>query len=289
MNSDEYGENEDSEIKDDPEVDSEEEEQGKGETSKTSKIIHSILAPIIYAPLLLLSLIYICASIIDKNMFLDKRIPFCKKNRWGVWKSYNISYKDYYTKINPWSFLNIVFKEDKSCSGGTNIFSYYLGKYYYNMVLLPSNRVHKIFQSIVSPKKDIIEELKNVTERQSPNYGAKNIFTNMAFFKHFLLIIPFVLIIVPILTLFGSLFYNFKSAISNIEGMGVLFLLLWALIFSTVHLLGHLGIYVYWLLFNYNDNVSKLMKVLINSKNWQYNFYWLFLAMIVLMEVYIWA
>ena len=223
-------------------------------------------------------------------MFLDKRIPFCEKNRWGVWKSYNINYKDYYTGLkNPWSFFNIIFKEDRSCSGTSNIFSYYLGKYYYNMVLLPSNRIHKIFKSVLVPNKDVVEKLRNIVERQPPNYGAKDIFTNISFFKHFLLIIPFVLIIIPILTVFGSLFYNFKSSISNIEGMGVLFLFVWALILSSVHLIGHLGMYVYWLLFNYNDNVSKLMKVLINSKNWQHNFYWLFLAMIVLMEVYIWT
>ena len=44
MNSDEYNENEDNKIKNKDKVDSEKE----GGTSKTNKIIHSILAPIIY-------------------------------------------------------------------------------------------------------------------------------------------------------------------------------------------------------------------------------------------------
>ena len=158
---------------DEEEYDEEEEVVEKKETSMVEKIIHAVLAPLVYTPLIMLALIYLFSMNMEKFLYIDKKLPYCKKNFAGVWKSYNINYKDYYRKMNPWSIFNFIFNEDKSCSGGGNFLSYYLGKYYYNMILLPSNKLHYFLKYWLSPDSITIDKMKKLIGR-SPEVNIKN-------------------------------------------------------------------------------------------------------------------
>ncbi len=264
----------------------------------TEKIIHSVLTPILYVPALILLLIYLFAMNLEKLLFIDKKLPYCKK-KFGVWKSYNINYKDYYQKINPWSFLNIIFNEDKACSGSSNFVTYYLGKYYYNMTLLPSNKLHDFLKNWLRPNDETVSSLKSLLKKQkiidpktgkstNPNYSAKDIFSNIGFGKLFLLNNLVMVFGIPFVLLFVSLFYNFFSAINNIESFGVLMLMILAFLLCAIHVIGHFIMYVYWLLTGYNNNVYKLMKASVHKENWRNNYLFLFLLLVIIIEGSIW-
>jgi hypothetical protein len=285
----------------DEEYEEEEEVVEKKETSMVEKIIHAVLAPLVYTPLIMLALIYLFSMNMEKFLYIDKKLPYCKKNFAGVWKSYNINYKDYYRKMNPWSIFNFIFNEDKSCSGGGNFLSYYLGKYYYNMILLPSNKLHYFLKYWLSPDSINIDKMKKLISRspevniKNPNkpmkvnFSAKDIFTTTAFFKQFLLNTLTMLLAIPFSISFVSIFYSFYSAINNIEGFGVLLLIILAALLFSFHIFGHVGLYIYWLFSGYNNNVYKLMKASVHKDNWRTNYLIMFFLIVAVIELKIWV
>jgi len=65
-------------------------------------------------------------------------------------------------------------------------------------------------------------------------------------------------------------------------------LMIVALLLCAIHIIGHMGMYVYWLLTGYNDNVYKIMKASVHKDNWRSNYLFLFLILVIVFELNIW-